>query len=168
MPSIQRVSPEEILHVAVCQAVALMNGSLVFAQSAEGQQVQNTLRTALTEYADAYMDQPVTEAERAAMIRGHAKPAAVPDGLPSDGPQPQHYVDGWNAARFAALGHPPAPAVDVEAVRADYERWIKSPPHEHTCDRHSDQSAWPGQYKRYETQLAWEAWQKARAIGDEK
>lgn len=46
-----------------------------------------------------------------------AKPAAVPDGLPSDGTLPQHYVDGWNAARFAALGHPPALAVDVEAVR---------------------------------------------------
>jgi hypothetical protein len=75
MPSMQRVSPEEILHVALCQAVGLMNGSLIFAQSEEGQQVRNTLRTALTEYADAYMDQPVTEAERAAMIRGHANSA---------------------------------------------------------------------------------------------
>jgi hypothetical protein len=71
----QRVSPENVLHVAVCQAVGLMNGALVFAQSEEGQQVRNILRTALTEYADAYMDQPVTESERAAMIRGHANSA---------------------------------------------------------------------------------------------
>lgn len=68
----QRVSPEAVLHVAVCQAVGLMNGALVFAQSEEGQQVRNILREALTEYANAYMDQPVTEAERAAMILGHA------------------------------------------------------------------------------------------------
>lgn len=29
------------------------------------------------------------------------------------------------------------------------------------CDRNSESSAWPGAYKRYETELAWAAWQAA-------
>lgn len=48
-----------------------------------------------------------------------------------------------------------------EASRAQFEAWISAPPYEHMCDRNSDSSPWPGQYKRYETQLAWEAWQKS-------
>ncbi len=37
-------------------------------------------------------------------------------------------------------------------------RWISLPPYEHMCDKGSGESAWPGQYKHYETQLAWESW----------
>lgn len=46
-------------------------------------------------------------------------------------------------------------------VRAHFEKWISAPPFEHMCDRNSENSAWPGAYKRYETELAWEAWQAA-------
>lgn len=53
--------------------------------------------------------------------------------------------------------------VDVE-VRTAFEAWISAPPFEHMCDRNGEDSAWPGTYKRYETELAWEAWQAAAAV----
>lgn len=50
--------------------------------------------------------------------------------------------------------------MDENAERVAFERWISSPPFEHMCDRNSETSAWPGAYKRYETELAWEAWKE--------
>lgn len=53
-----------------------------------------------------------------------------------------------------------------DECRAEFERWIGAPPFEHMCDRMSESSSWRGQYKRYETQLAWCAWiECARAMG---
>ena len=53
--------------------------------------------------------------------------------------------------------------MDNETSRKQFEAWISAPPYEHMCDRnHDDLSAWLGQYKRYETQIAWDAWQAAR------
>lgn len=54
-----------------------------------------------------------------------------------------------------------------ELSRAEFEKWISGPPIERNLDRWLDHcldpnSAWPGQYKDYSVQLAWEAWQKAR------
>lgn len=51
-----------------------------------------------------------------------------------------------------------------DEIRASFERWIGAPPFEHMCDRNSDTSPWPGGYKRYETELAWEAWQAAEQL----
>jgi hypothetical protein len=48
-------------------------------------------------------------------------------------------------------------------LRDEFESWISLPPFEHMCDRNSNKSAWPGAYKRYETELAWEAYQAAHA-----
>lgn len=48
-------------------------------------------------------------------------------------------------------------------MRSEFEKWISAPPFEHMCDRNGEGSAWPGAYKRYETELAWEAWQAATA-----
>jgi hypothetical protein len=48
-------------------------------------------------------------------------------------------------------------------LRDEFESWISLPPFEHMCDRNSNKSAWPGAYKRYETELAWEAYQSAHA-----
>ncbi len=45
-----------------------------------------------------------------------------------------------------------------DELRADFEKFIGAPPYEHMCDRAGQEAAWPGQYKRYETQLAWQAW----------
>lgn len=53
-----------------------------------------------------------------------------------------------------------------EKMRQAFEAWISAPPFEHDCKRRAmDERAtyWPGQYKRYETQIAWEAWQAALA-----
>lgn len=49
--------------------------------------------------------------------------------------------------------------------REQFEAWIKSPPFEHWCEKFDDNAGWPDHYKRYETQLAWEAWQAARDAG---
>lgn len=45
--------------------------------------------------------------------------------------------------------------------REAFERWIALPPYEHDCKRYTEAGPWPGAYKRYETELAWEAWQAA-------
>ena len=53
-------------------------------------------------------------------------------------------------------------------TRKAFEAWIGNPPYERMCDRGSPESAWPGQYKNYEVQLAWEAWQAASKQQREK
>lgn len=50
--------------------------------------------------------------------------------------------------------------------RERFEAWITAPPFEQTITRNSDDpetTAWPGQYRLYGVQLAWEAWQQAGA-----
>ena len=47
------------------------------------------------------------------------------------------------------------------SVRSAFEAWITAPPMEKDVARNSTderKSAWPGQYRSYEVQLAWEAW----------
>jgi hypothetical protein len=46
---------------------------------------------------------------------------------------------------------------DTEA----FEKWISQPPYEKPTDLTSLGSVWKGQYKAYEVQLAYEAWQAA-------
>lgn len=46
-------------------------------------------------------------------------------------------------------------------VRARFEKWISSPPFELPIHRNGANSAWPGDYGHYETQLAWCAWEDA-------
>ena len=63
-------------------------------------------------------------------------------------------TDSANAAT-AAL--PLAPC----SVRSAFEAWITAAPMEKDVARNSTdetKSAWPGQYRSYEVQLAWEAW----------
>ena len=77
-PVEQPVRPAaEALHAAVCQAVALLNccpeiGRLAFARDAH-----DMLRQALMAYADAYMDEPVSERERAAVSARHQRKPRV-------------------------------------------------------------------------------------------
>ena len=56
----------------------------------------------------------------------------------------------------------------MSTIRQEFEATISAPPYEHMCDRNSAASAWPGQYKRYETQLAWEMWQAAAKAMQER
>lgn len=60
----------EKLQASVCQSMVLLNQS-VTAQCNESSKVHEILRTALCVYADDYMEQPVTEAERQAIMRKH-------------------------------------------------------------------------------------------------
>lgn len=59
---------------------------------------------------------------------------------------------------------PPAQGpVDVN-VRERFEAWIKAPPFERRCMRWPDdtpETAWPGTYRSYEVELAWQAWKAA-------
>ena len=65
-PVEQPVRPAaEALHAAVCQAVALLNRAPEVARCAEGREARDLLRQALVDYADAYMDEPAPERERA-------------------------------------------------------------------------------------------------------
>lgn len=67
------LDPIKKLHEAVCQAVALLNRAPELARSTEGREAHNLLRQALVDVADAYMDAPVTENERAAVARKHQR-----------------------------------------------------------------------------------------------
>ncbi len=65
----------EALHAAVCQAVALLNRAPEVARCTEGREARDLLRHALVAYADAYMDEPVTERERATVAAKHQQPS---------------------------------------------------------------------------------------------
>ena len=65
--------PEAMLHTAVCQAVALLNVSPLLARCESGSKAHQILRQALSDYADAYMDQPATKDEVRAISRLHAR-----------------------------------------------------------------------------------------------
>ena len=67
----------EALHVAVCQAVALLNRAPEVARCAEGREARDLLRQALVAYADAYMDEPVAERERATVAAKHQRKPRV-------------------------------------------------------------------------------------------
>jgi hypothetical protein len=63
----------EELHMAVCNAVHIMNMSPDIAQSSDGRKARDILRQALIDYADAFMAAPVTDHEREAIARKHRK-----------------------------------------------------------------------------------------------
>lgn len=51
-----------------------------------------------------------------------------------------------------------------EESRKEFEAWISQPPFEQSVGRWPDDPikfAWPGNYKIWHVQLAWEAWQAA-------
>lgn len=46
-------------------------------------------------------------------------------------------------------------------TREAFEVWISAPPYERSIERQGENGSWPGQYRSYETQAAWEAWQES-------
>lgn len=55
---------------------------------------------------------------------------------------------------------------ELPDMRADFEALISAPPYDHNCERWPDDRAaapWPGQYRRYKTELAWQFWRAALA-----
>ena len=71
---------EELLHAAVCQAVAILNIEPELVVTASGRRVRDILRTALADYANAVMDEPAKPAEVAHMkkVHGHTKRGVAP------------------------------------------------------------------------------------------
>lgn len=60
-------------------------------------------------------------------------------------------------------------APDERALRRQFEEWITQPPYEMSVVRIPDDAekfAWPGHYRAYEVQLAWEAWQASANYGN--
>lgn len=57
---------------------------------------------------------------------------------------------------------------DDDRARAEFEAWVSAPPREKPIARYSTdpkRTIWPGQYKHYDTQLAWEAWEARQVRG---
>lgn len=50
----------------------------------------------------------------------------------------------------------------MDKQREAFEAWAKKPPREFYLARHPDAAAWPGNYKDYHVECAWQAWQAAQ------
>jgi hypothetical protein len=63
--------------------------------------------------------------------------------------------------------HPSPDIRDAERLRDRFEAWISAPPFERDVERwHRPDSQWPGQYRDYPVQVAWEAWQAGSKDAD--
>jgi hypothetical protein len=62
---------EELLHIAVCQSVAILNTAAEVVKLEDGRRVRDILRAALTDYADAVMDAPAKPGEFEHMQKKH-------------------------------------------------------------------------------------------------
>ena len=49
----------------------------------------------------------------------------------------------------------------VITEREKFEIWVASPPYNRNCHRFDKDDSWPGMYRDYAVQLAWETWQAA-------
>ena len=52
--------------------------------------------------------------------------------------------------------------------RAAFEAWISAPPFEREVERFGENSAWPGNYRELDVDLAWCAWSAAMSITRER
>ena len=51
-------------------------------------------------------------------------------------------------------------------MRKQFENWASAPPREFDVERFDeDHDSWPGSYRSYKVQCAWEAWQAAQEDG---
>jgi hypothetical protein len=66
---------------------------------------------------------------------------------------------------------PPADAGRLDALarpRAAFEAWISAPPFEREVERFGENSAWPGNYRELDVDLAWQAWSAAMALARQR
>lgn len=68
-------------------------------------------------------------------------------------------------AGCGAVGAPVEPTV---RPRAAFEAWISGPPYEREVERFGEGSAWPGNYRDLDVDLAWCAWSAAMATTRER
>ena len=45
--------------------------------------------------------------------------------------------------------------------RSRFEAWVSAPPIEKSVERFGPEGSWPGHYRDYGVQLAWESWRRA-------
>ena len=64
----------------------------------------------------------------------------------------------------AVAGHLETPV----RPRAAFEAWISAPPYEREVERFGDNSAWPGNYRELDVDLAWCAWSAAMGATRER
>jgi hypothetical protein len=64
---------ENILHIAICQAVGILNIAPEIAAMPDGRRVRDILRVALADYANAVMDEPVHPGEVEHMRKRHSR-----------------------------------------------------------------------------------------------
>jgi hypothetical protein len=65
-----------------------------------------------------------------------------------------------NAEKQPAVAGPLEPTA---RPRAAFEAWISAPPFERGVERFGENSAWPGNYRELDVDLAWQAWSDAMA-----
>jgi hypothetical protein len=53
-------------------------------------------------------------------------------------------------------------------TRAAFEAWISAPPFEREVKRFGENSAWPGNYRKLDVDLAWCAWSAAMALASQR
>ena len=51
----------------------------------------------------------------------------------------------------------------MDEMRKAFETWAQQPPMEWDVTRFGEHCAWPGNYRSYHVQCAWEAWEAACA-----
>ena len=61
-----------------------------------------------------------------------------------------------------------SPVERIVRPRAAFEAWISAPPYEREVERFGDSSAWPGNYRELDVDLAWCAWSAAMAATRER
>jgi hypothetical protein len=54
--------------------------------------------------------------------------------------------------------------MDIDEIRKKFEQWAELCPREWEIERCGEHSAWPGQYRDYVVQSAWEAWYEASQV----
>ena len=54
--------------------------------------------------------------------------------------------------------------MDIDEIRKKFERWAELFPREWELNRADQTSAWPGQYREYHVQCAWESWYEASQV----
>jgi len=70
-----------------------------------------------------------------------------------------------NKTKQPAVG---APLERQVRPRAAFEAWISGPPYEREVERFGDGSAWPGNYRELDVDLAWCAWSAAIGLTRER
>ena len=99
----------------------------------------------------------------AAKARGREIQFRYPRGWRRTGALPEE-TDDLTRWRIP-LGPPHAEAQQEAASRAAFESAIGGHPYHHCPSRYPSEpptAVWPGQYTDYDTQLAWEMWERSR------